>query len=384
MEGVTYPMAYSRTERAIIRIVDAPRKEGERYSCVQCNQRMSAVVRVSRITPHFRHTRLDLEIHCDRDTALHFYAIKMIQQAHAKAQKTGSEYMMTRRGIRCESCGQNYATEVNLADGWECESEKSIVPRTRSDLVFAHPDGRRIVVEVVNTHEMEPETKAAYQSEGIPVAIVQVAWNTIERLLGRLDIHDSQNFDIDICAECEARRRDVEEQREREERREREEEESEAPLRDHINRFLSRMERRQSRRIARHSTETYLSSINRSSIFRHPAEMYPSTRSEDSANAIILTELGFRQWRGLFYLEIYERRKVYLVAELVNNPAAIRATQDYTVKLSVEGGLYEGWTDSRISRYALESAGRRLQQFGVFGVDVRTEVPAPRKRGGGL
>ncbi len=372
-QGVAYPVAYSMAERSIIKIDDAPRKRGEWYSCVHCDQRMSAVVLVTHRTPHFRH--IDPEIQCDPDSALHSYAIRMIQQAHATAQKTGSEYMLTRRGIKCESDCQNYVTEINLADGWECGVEKSIVSHTRSDLVFAHPDGPRIVVEVVNTHEMEPETTAAYQRAGVPVAIVRAEWDTIERLLSRLDIHDSQNFDRDICDECEARRRDAEERHEREER-ERADRLERRTL--YVDKVLSLIERRRSSKPLFHPWR----------YGKHSTEMYPHTRRKVFANAIILTELGFEQHNSrkpwLFRFTIHRKSNVVLYADLGGSDV-IPIYEDTAAMLYVFGeslsddddnddGHYGCCRSSPISHYIIEEFGKRLQQFGV---DVRTGFLAP-------
>ena len=93
------------------------------------------------------------------------------------------------------------ATELDLAESWECAVETSIVPHTRTDPAFTHPDGQ-IAVEVVNTHDMEPETEAAYKRAGVPVAIVRVEWETIGGLLD-LAIRSSRNFGSDMCDECE-------------------------------------------------------------------------------------------------------------------------------------------------------------------------------------
>ena len=193
---ISYPVAYSTSEQRIIGISDAPRERKREYSCAHCDQPMSAVVLVKHKSPHFRHLQAP---YCNPDLALHSYAIKMIQQGHAEAQKSRGEYALTRR---CESC-ENYVTEVNLAEGWECDVEKSIVLGTRSDLVFTHSNGRQIVVEVVNTHAMEPKTEVAYQREEVPVAIVNIEWAMVEGLLGELAFNDSRNFNIAICNECE-------------------------------------------------------------------------------------------------------------------------------------------------------------------------------------
>ena len=86
------------------------------YSCVHCDQRMSAVVQVSLMSPHFRHTAPELQ--CDPDLALHTYAIRMIQQAHADAQETRGEYKFTRPCKAGISGCKNHATNINLAKGW--------------------------------------------------------------------------------------------------------------------------------------------------------------------------------------------------------------------------------------------------------------------------
>ena len=115
---------------------------------------MSAVVLVKQRKPHFRHTKSST---CDPDSALHSTAIEIIRNAHDEARSKHTPYLLTRP---CEtktweehdvrSC-VNLATEIDLAEGWEAKTEKSIVEGTRSDLVFSHDDGREIIIEVVNT-----------------------------------------------------------------------------------------------------------------------------------------------------------------------------------------------------------------------------------------
>ena len=78
----------------------------------------------------------------------------------------------------------NMATETNLADTWQLKAETSIVEGTRSDLVFSHDDGRQYIIEVVNTHPMEPETETAYRRSGIPVVVVPCRMGDGEPSLG--------------------------------------------------------------------------------------------------------------------------------------------------------------------------------------------------------
>ena len=362
----TYPVAYSVSDQKIISITDAPSERGRQYSCVHCGQRMSAVVLVTRMSPHFRHTAPELQ--CDPVSALHTYALRMIQQAHSDAQETGSEYTLTRLcegqappsswGIKCSG----YATEINLAEGWECDDEKSIVPHTRSDLLFTHSDGRQIVVEVVNTHEMEPETEAAYKRAGVPVTIVNVEWDTVERLLGGLLVDESRNFDSDICNKCDDRRAEAEQRLERRKR--------------YVDNVLSRMTRQPA-----HSPRF------RSWLYaKHSTQMFPNTQRKVFANAKILTEVGFRQHNPskpwLFQFLINRKEKVILYADLggsdvvpiYEDSAAMLYVFGESLSDDIDHGHYECCTGSAISHYIIEEFGKRLQQFGV---DVRTGFLAP-------
>ena len=300
-QSISYPVAYSVRKQAIIQIANAPREPGQRYSCVHCGQRMSAVVQVKSRSPHFRHTSQD--VRCDPDAALHTYAIRMIQQGHASAIETAGKYALTRP---CEDsdCQQRqvHATEINLAEDWECAVEKSIAPHTRADLAFTHLDGRQVAVEVVNTHEMELEAEASYQITEIPVAIVRVEWGTVEDLLGGLEIHDSRNFDSDICRECEHRQR---EDANRLHRR-----------KQTVDLVLSRVERRRSPNPM--FRPWYYGKPGMPS--DAPTPMYPRTQRMVFANAIILTELGFVQHNlqklWLFRYVIHKNQRVILYADL--------------------------------------------------------------------
>ena len=46
------------------------------------------------------------------------------------------------------------------------------------------------MVEVVNTHEMEPETRQAYKTAGYKVDVVWVAWDSVARLLKGIQVED--------------------------------------------------------------------------------------------------------------------------------------------------------------------------------------------------
>lgn len=289
MREISYPAAYSAVEQAIIRIADAPRERGKRYSCPHCGQRMSAVVQVTRQSPHFRH--INPALPCDPDTALHTYAIRTIADAHAKARETGGEYLLTRLCSEKDILGcHNYAAKINLANGWECDVEKSIVPHTRSDIVFTAADGRQIAVEVVVTHEMDPQTEGAFQSARVPVVVVQVKeWSALDHLFVGLAIDDSRNFNNDICNPCAKRH---EESAKRLDRRKR-----------YVNNVLSKMTRKRAAEPLFRPWREAKDSL----------PMFPLTRRRVFANAIILTELGFEQHNPrkpwLFRFTIHKKSK---------------------------------------------------------------------------
>ena len=317
---------------------------------------------VTRQSPHFRH--INPALPCDPDAALHTYAIRTIADAHAKAGETGGEYQLTRLCSEKDISGcHNYATKINLAEGWECDVEKSIVPHTRSDLVFTAADGRQIAVEVVVTHEMEPQAEDAFQSAGVPVAVVQVKeWSALDQLFGGLAIDDSRNFNNDTCNACAERQAEADNRLDRRKR--------------YVNNVLSRMTRR---RVAEPLFRPWREA-------KDSLPMFPRTQRRVFANAIILTELGFEQHNPrkswLFRFTIHRKSNVVLYADLGGSDV-IPIYEDTAAMLYVFGdgldddddyGHYECCTGSPISHYVIEEFGRRLQQFGV---DVRTGFLAP-------
>ena len=370
---VAFPAAYSIEQQSIIRIEDAPTERGHRYACVHCKQVMSAVVLVTRRTAHFRHTAP--EDRCDPDDALHTFAIRMIQQAHDAAVASDGRYMFLRACVKCKGL----ATEIDLADGWKSDAEKSIVPRTRSDLVFSHADGRRLAVEVVVSHEMESEAEAAYKDSSIPVGIVRPQWDTVDRLLDDLVVDDSQNFRPHRCAKCEA----AEKERNAKLKADRVRREDTFHKRQRtVDSVLAKMERRRSSRpLFRpwyYGKPRMLSS--------YPTPMYPQTQRRVFANAIILTELGFEQHNQrkpwLFRYAIHNDQDVTLYADLGGSDV-VPIYEDTAAMLYVFGqslyddddtGHAECCTGSPISRYIVVEAASRLQQFGV---DVRTGFMSP-------
>ena len=276
---IQYPVALNDLNN-LVRIKDAPNQRGLRYTCVHCGDRMSAVVLVTQRKPHFRHTK---SATCDPDSALHSTAIEIIRNAHNEARLNQTSYLLTRacetkkfEDYDVKSCPE-MATEINLADGWQSTAEKSIVDGTRSDLIFSHGDGRQVIIEVVNTHSMEQETETAYRKSGIPVVVVRVEWEIVDRLWQGIHTNESRNFYTDECDECERERLESEAVCER--------------RRKVVDLALARMRRQSSPRAK--FRPFYEGRPKDGSI--KPTPIFMKTQRKVFANAIILTELGFVQ-----------------------------------------------------------------------------------------
>ena len=199
---------------------------------------------------------------------------------------------------------------------------------------------------------MEPETEAAYKRAGVPVTIVNVEWDTVERLLGGLLVDEARNFDSDICNKCDDRRAEAEQRLERRKR--------------YVDNVLSMMSRQPA-----HSPRF------RSWLYaKHSTQMFPNIQRKVFANAIILTEVGFRQHNPskpwLFQFLINRKEEVILYADLggsdvvpiYEDSAAMLYVFGESLSDDIDHGHYECCTGSAISYYIIEEFGKRLQQFG--------------------
>ena len=179
MRDVQYPVAMM--DDHVVDVSDAVREQS--YACIECGDRMVPVLGEVRIR-HLRHQSK----RCDPDQSLHSYAVRTITEAHSRASREiGGKYAVA---LQCWACHGHVREVVDLT-GWQCESEKSVVPHTRSDIVFTNTEGQRLVVEVVVTHPMEPETKRAYAVAMQQVLTVHPTWGNLHALrsgLGYLDV----------------------------------------------------------------------------------------------------------------------------------------------------------------------------------------------------
>ena len=366
---IQYPVAFNHLND-LVKIEDAPNQRGLRYTCVHCRNRMSAVVLVKKRNPHFRHTKSST---CDPDSALHSTAIEIIRKAHNESQSDQTPYLLTRS---CEtktfeeydlrSC-LNMATEIDVADAWESKTEKSIVAGTRSDLIFSHDDGRQIIIEVVNTHSMEPETENAYRKSGIPVAVVRVDWKTVNRLWKGVHSQESRNFISDECDDCKNHRLKAEADFER--------------RRKIVDRALAKM-RRQSSPDAQFRP-FYQARPKDFSV--KPTAIFMNIQRRVFANAIILTELGFVQsnpsekpW--LFTKTIHitpdvNMQDVILYADL-GGSYKIPIYEDTAALLYTSLEFGGPLKDPVMNAYIVREFGERLQKEGVrVRISVLKEFP---------
>lgn len=350
---IQYPVAFNHLND-LVKIEDVPKQRGLPYVCVHCGDRMSAVVRVTQRKPHFRRTK---SLICDPDSVLHSTAIEIIRNAHNTALSTSSPYLLTRpckvawiEDYDQKSCPNN-ATEIDLADGWQSNTEKSIIEGTRSDLIFSHDDGQQIIIEVVNTHSMEPETESAYRNSGIPFAAFDVEWATVNRLWTGIHIEDSHNFTTDECCGCRSKRLRTEADFER--------------RRKIVDRVLAKMRRRSNPdpKFRPFYKARPTGGSNK------PIPLFMKTQRKVFANAIILTELGFTQsnpgkkpW--LFTKPIRRTPNVTLFADL-GGSEVIPIYED-TAALLYTSLDFEGPNkDPVMNAYIVKEFGERLQNEGV-------------------
>ena len=262
---ILYPLARSKAGRAE-HVREAVK--GHPYECFGCSAPMVARQGAKRQW-HFAH-KPPFERCADPDKALHNAAMAMIVRGFHDALGQQNEYHL---GCPCNRCGR--AVSRNIAvPGTSVETEKGIVAGTRSDLVVGRTGKAPVVIEVVVTHDLEPEAHEAYMQSGVPVLKVRPTWETVTKLESGIITDDTLNVPPIQCAAC----RKAEEDRRREEER----------IRGLVDSMLQRMDLRQQ------ATATNLPFTPWThDKFGRP--MFQQIRQQVYSNAIILTELGFAQ-----------------------------------------------------------------------------------------
>ena len=218
---------------------------------------------------HFAH-KPPYERCADSDKALHNTAMAMIIRGFSDALDRQSEY---RLGCLCKECGRTVSQNVAVP-GAKVETERSIVAGTRSDLVLGRPGRGPVVIEVVVTHDLEPEAHGSYTESGIPVLKVRPTWDTLAELEFAVITEDTLNVPPVQCTACknadELRRREAEK------------------IQGRVDSMLKRMNQRQQAAPAKPRFRPWTHDK-----FGRP--MFPNIREKVYTNAIILAELGFVQ-----------------------------------------------------------------------------------------
>ena len=230
---------------------------------------------------HFAH-KPPFDRCADPDKALHDAAKALIVQGFSDARDRKGEYLL---GVPCDAC--RTAVSRNAAvPGASVEVEKVVALGTRSDLVVNQPDREPVVIEIVVTHDMEPETRDRYKEAGIPVLAVYPTWDTLARLESAIIADDTLNVPLVRCAAC----------KDAADRKRRKEEE----IRSRVDSMLERLNERRRSASAQLPFRPWTHD-------RFGRPMFPHIRPEVYTNAIVLTELGFVQagrkpW--LFYFQL--------------------------------------------------------------------------------
>ena len=194
----------------LVHIADAER--GGRFTCAGCEHRLVAVKGAHR-AHHFRHYE---DVDCEPGRTIHNLAIRAILDGWRSARSEGRAYRLV---IPCEMCGVGIDILDAAADFSDARAEVSVVSGTRSDVAFFGDAGETMVVEVVVTHSMEPETLAAYLDAGLDFHLIEIERDNEARVQnlrrGLLVDGDGRR-----CGDCtELANREMERQREMDERR---------------------------------------------------------------------------------------------------------------------------------------------------------------------
>ena len=228
---------------------------------------------------HFAH-KPPFERCTDPDKALHDTATTVIMQGFSDALKRSGEYLL---GCPCEECGSKVSRNIAIP-GASIEAEKTLVAGTRSDLVVNQPGKASVIVEIVVTHDLEPETRESYVESGVPVLKVRPNWDTVVELGSRIITDNTLNVPPVLCAVC----KDAAE-------RQRQQQEA---ARRHADSTLQGLNERKQSNSAKPPFRPWTHD-------KYGRPMFPRIRRRVYANAIVLTELGFAQAKDKPWLFLY-------------------------------------------------------------------------------
>ena len=181
-------------------------RSGVSYTCFGCQAPMVARQGSQRAW-HFAH-KPPLSGCGDLDRALHEAAKALIVQSFTEAQNQNAEY---RVGFACGDCGGEVSWDIARPDT-SISAERSVVERTRSDVVVDRGPKGPLIIEVVVSHDLEPTTKLRYEQSELPVFVVYPEWSTVAGLARAVIADVVINVPSMRCPGCQ----DAEDRRQRE------------------------------------------------------------------------------------------------------------------------------------------------------------------------
>ena len=135
---------------------------------------------------------------CDPNETLHTMAMAQIMWGFSDALSEQAEYLL---GCPCQECGKEVSRNIAIP-GSSIDPEKSILPSTRSDLVVNQPGEDPAIIEIVVTHDLEPEVHESYTKSGIHVLKLHPSWDTLTDLESSVITDDTLNVPPVLCAPC--------------------------------------------------------------------------------------------------------------------------------------------------------------------------------------
>ena len=365
MSSVLYSYALdAEGRRRSINDRDAPKP----FQCGDCDGDM--VARRGKVrTWHYAHkAKVVCEPKPDPDNALHRFAQDIIFESFNRHRGKEAEYKV---GVKCAglssrleyygAAGCDNPVAKNAAEsGAQIYREHMLVPNTRSDLVIELPNGKALILEVVNTHAPEDATREQYREAGYPTFIQKVSWESLDELHVGFIADDTINVPAVRCGSC------------REERRRMEEEQA---LRQEALQMRMRTIDAAAQKLVRKRSPTprfrpWYQIYKANWGTNRPVQMYPKTQRPVFANAIILTELGFIQRNAskphLFSYQVSGSPRIILYADLGGSDV-VSVYKDTAAMLYVfTPGMDD---DPEIEQYVIDRFGEILQREGV---NVRT------------
>lgn len=201
------PYAIRKMDGKEVFVSEVPRGKAAGCVCICCGEAVQSKQGAVRRW-HFSHLPPG-GAQCDPDLVLHTSAILAIKKGIERAIEGNASYALH---WVCPVCGEGTSEELARSDTIVCK-EKSVVERTRSDLIVRLRD-KTLIIEVVFTHEPSQQTLAAYQESGASVVIVRVkADEDVRRLETGIAPKEGHNYPSPPCRECEQKRVRAEERK---------------------------------------------------------------------------------------------------------------------------------------------------------------------------